>query len=240
MLIIPAIDLKNGKCVRLRQGRAEDATVYSADPVAVAAQWVAQGARRLHVVDLDGAFEGRPVHTALMAEIARACGAPVQAGGGLRTDAHVRRLLDAGIACAIVGTRAFSETDALTALAAEFGAALAVGIDARDGLVSVRGWVETTRVTAADLARRVEAAGVRTIVYTDISRDGMLEGVNADATGAMCRCVGCDVIASGGVSSARDVASLAALDRPNLVGAIVGKALYDGRADLRSLIAAAG
>lgn len=241
MVILPAIDLKDGKCVRLRQGKAEDVTVYSDSPVEQARAWVAQGARQLHVVDLDGAFAGEPRHTAVIREVIRAAGIPVEVGGGLRTDAHVEALIEAGAARVILGTRALEDADALARLAERFGGKIAVGIDARDGLVQVRGWVETTRTTATELARRVAGAGVRTIIYTDTATDGMLGGPNVPAMDRLCRAVPeCRVIASGGVSSPENVRALAALKRENLFGAIVGKALYDGRTTLAEMNQAAG
>lgn len=238
LAIYPAIDLQGGRCVRLRQGRADDATVYSDDPVATAKRWEAEGATHLHVVDLDGAFRGRPVHAGVIGRIAAAVRIPVQTGGGLRTDDDVDRILAAGAARAILGTRACADPDALRRLAARHGERLAVGIDARDGRVQVRGWTETLDLRAADLARTAEACGVRALIYTDTSRDGMLGGVNAAAMDALCAAVTCEVIASGGVSSAEDVRALRALGRANLRGAIVGKALYEGRATLPDLIAA--
>ncbi|MGI6496137.1 MAG: 1-(5-phosphoribosyl)-5-[(5-phosphoribosylamino)methylideneamino]imidazole-4-carboxamide isomerase [Kiritimatiellia bacterium] len=238
MIIFPAIDLKDGHCVRLRQGRADDATVYSDDPVAMARQWEDAGAEALHVVDLDGAFQGGPRHAELIARIVAAIRIPVQVGGGLRTDDDVARLLDAGARRAILGTRALDDPDALARLVARFGGGrIAVGIDARDGLVQVKGWVETSSTSAIDLAKRVESIGVRTLVYTDTATDGMLGGPNLQAQDEMCRAVSCQVIASGGVGSAADVQALAALGRPNLRGAIVGKALYDGRTTLAELLA---
>jgi phosphoribosylformimino-5-aminoimidazole carboxamide ribotide isomerase len=239
VVILPAIDLKDGKCVRLRQGKAEDATVYSGDPVAQAQAWLEQGAEQLHVVDLDGAFQGEPKHAAVIARIVEAIGIPVEVGGGLRTDAHIERLLGAGAARAIIGTRALESLDALAALVRRFGEKIAVGIDARDGFVQVKGWVETTGTRAVDLARQVEAAGVRTIIYTDTATDGMLGGPNLAAMGQMCRAVACRVIASGGVSAPEHVAALNALGCSNLYGAIVGKALYDGKTTLAALCAAA-
>lgn len=235
MLVIPAIDLKGGKCVRLKQGRADDVVTYSEDPVAMARQWVGQGATYLHVVDLDGAFEGRPVHTEIVARIARAIPIPLEIGGGLRTDDDVRAALDAGADRAIVGTRAWAEPEALKRLAAKYGERLAVGIDARDGMVQIKGWVETTAERAVDLARKAEGMGVRWVIYTDTSKDGMLAGVNARAMDEMCGAVSCRVIASGGVTSPADIAALKGLGRTNLAGAIVGKALYEGRVTLKAL-----
>ena len=235
MIIIPAIDLKDGRCVRLRQGRADDAKVYSENPVDMARHWVAEGGQYLHVVDLDGAFQGRPVHLDRIRDIVAAISIPVEVGGGLRTDADIQAVLDAGVARAIIGTRALADGPALERLADRFGERLAVGIDARDGFVQVKGWVETTGVRATDLAVRADRLGIRTLIFTDTATDGMMRGVNAPAIDALCAAVQCQVIASGGVSSADDVVALRALQRPNLLGAIVGKALYEGAVHLRDL-----
>lgn len=238
--IIPAIDLKGGRCVRLRQGLADEVTEYSDDPVAMARHWQEQGGRYLHVVDLDGAFAGIPSHSDVLQRITAAIDIPVEIGGGLRTDADIETVLAAGVDRAILGTRACEHPEQLAELVARFGPKrLAVGIDARDGMVQTKGWVETTSVKAVDLARAVEAAGVATIIYTDTSRDGMMVGVNADQMDAICAAVKCDVVASGGVSSTNDVCRLAALKRKNLVGAIVGKALYDHTVTLADLQTAA-
>lgn len=239
MIILPAIDLKGGKCVRLRQGKAEDVTVYSDDPVAQARTWLAQGAEQLHVVDLDGAFQGEPKHAEVIARIVRALGIPVEVGGGLRTDAHIERLLQAGVARAIIGTRALESLGALAALVKRFGDAIAVGIDARDGFVQVKGWVETTGTRAVELAKQVESVGVKTIIYTDTATDGMLGGPNLSAMRQMCGTVSCRIIASGGVSAPEHVTALRALGCENLYGAIVGKALYDGKTTLAAMKAAA-
>lgn len=239
MVVLPAIDLKDGKCVRLRQGKADAVTVYSDDPVAQAQAWLAQGAEQLHVVDLDGAFQGEPRHAEVIARIVKAIGIPVEVGGGLRTDAQIERLLEAGVARAIVGTRALEGIDALAALVRRFGEKIAVGIDARDGFVQVKGWVETTKTRAAELAKQVESVGVRTIIYTDTATDGMLGGPNLAAMREMCGTVACRVIASGGVSAPEHVTALKALGCPNLYGAIVGKALYDGKTTLAAMRAAA-
>lgn len=233
--VIPAIDLKDGKCVRLRQGRADDSKVYSEDPVGMARHWVSEGARYLHVVDLDGAFQGKPAHTAVIAKIVEAIDIPVEVGGGLRTDADIRSLLDVGVDRAILGTRAYAQPGMLKELAKRFGGRLAVGIDARNGQVQVKGWTETTGMRAVDLARDAEAAGIGTIIYTDTATDGMLEGPNVRALEEICNAVGCSVIASGGISAVRDVERLKKLGRSNLIGAIVGKALYEGRVQLSEL-----
>jgi phosphoribosylformimino-5-aminoimidazole carboxamide ribotide isomerase len=239
VIILPAIDLKDGKCVRLRQGKAEDVTVYSDDPVAQALKWLEQGAEQLHVVDLDGAFQGEPKHAEVIARIVRAIGIPVEVGGGLRTDAHIESLLGAGVARAIIGTRALESLVALEKLVGRFGDRIAVGIDARDGFVQVKGWVETTGTKAVDLAKQVESAGVRTIIYTDTATDGMLGGPNLAAMAQMCAAVSCRIIASGGVSAPAHVSALKALGFANLYGAIVGKALYDGKTTLAAMCAAA-
>jgi phosphoribosylformimino-5-aminoimidazole carboxamide ribotide isomerase len=237
--VIPAVDLKGGRCVRLTQGRAEALRVYSEDPVDMARHWEAEGARYLHVVDLDGAFQGRPVHTALVARMAAAVRIPLEVGGGLRTDDDLRRVLECGVDRAIVGTRAFADTEDLGRLAAVFGRRLAVGIDSRDGWVQVKGWVETTRRRATDLARDADRLGVATLICTDTATDGMLSGVSLDAVQMFCEAVECRVIASGGVSSAEDIKALKALRAPNLEGAVVGKALYEGKVRLKALLAVA-
>lgn len=233
--ILPAIDLKDGKCVRLKQGKADDSKVYAADPVAMAVQWYEQGAEYLHVVDLDGAFQGRPVHTDVIARIARAIPIPVEVGGGLRTDDDLAAVLRCGVSRGIVGTRAVAEKGDLKRLADKFGTGVAVGIDAKKGFVQVGGWVETTKMKAVDLAGIIDAAGIRTIIYTDTERDGMMAGTNVEAVDEICGAVKCDVIASGGVTSADDVKALLKLNRANLSGAIVGKALYEGTLKLADL-----
>ncbi len=239
MLIIPAIDLKDGRCVRLEQGRADLVTTYADDPAAMAVHWQAEGGRWLHVVDLDGAFEGRPVHGEAVRRIVDAIDIPVELGGGIRDDSHIAQALEMGVQRVILGTRACEHPDELAGLVDRFGSdRIAVGIDARDGWVQTRGWVETTRIRAQDLAVNVAGAGVNTILYTDTSRDGMLQGVNAEQIDLICGAVDCTVIASGGVTSTEDVKRLVALDRSNLAGVIVGKALYDGTVTMAELIAA--
>jgi phosphoribosylformimino-5-aminoimidazole carboxamide ribotide isomerase len=237
--IIPAIDIKDGKCVRLRQGRMDDSTVYSEDPVEMAKRWAAEGAGYLHVVDLDGAIQGKPVHTEVIGRIAASVKIPVEAGGGLREDKDIEALLNAGIRRAIIGTRAFGDAAALNGVIRRFGGRIAVGIDARDGMVQIKGWVETTGMKAAELAAQVDMMRVKTIIYTDTSVDGMLSGINAAVMGEICDKVRCNVIASGGIASASDVNALRSLNRRNLVGAIVGRALYEKRVTLQELIAAA-
>jgi phosphoribosylformimino-5-aminoimidazole carboxamide ribotide isomerase len=238
--IYPAIDIKDGRCVRLRQGRAEDAKVYSEDPVETARRWERAGAEALHVVDLDGAFCGTPVHTEVAGRIVRSVSIPVQLGGGLRTDGDIDAALAAGVRRAIIGTRAIEQGGGnLGEMAKRFGDRLAVSIDARSGRVQVRGWVETTGKPAVDLAREVCESGIHTIIFTDTATDGMLGGPNLRAIAGICKTVSCAVIASGGVSSADDARNLVGLGLPNLAGAIVGKALYEQSVTLAELMAAA-
>jgi len=240
MTILPAIDLKDGRCVRLRQGRAEDETVYSADPIAQAKDWRDQGATELHVVDLDGAFSGEPRHAELIAGIIKAFGGDVEVGGGIRTPEALRAVLESGAARAIIGSAALDDPEFLTAAVELYGDRIAVGIDARGGLVQTKGWVDTSDVKAVDLASAVEKAGVKTIIYTDTATDGMLGGPNLSQMAAICDAAkGCAITASGGVSSPYDIENLKALGRPNLRAAIVGKALYDGKTTLREMTVAA-
>ncbi len=237
MVILPAIDLKGGKCVRLRQGREDDVTVYGDDPAAQAADWRRQGGEELHVVDLDGAFAGTPQHAAVIAEIIKAFGGPVEVGGGLRTPEALAAVLDAGAARAIIGSAALENPEFLSTSVEIYGDRIAVGIDARNGFVQTRGWVETSATPATELARAVAAMGVATIIYTDTATDGMLGGPNLAQMAAICDAApNCSITASGGVSSVRDVQNLIALGKPNLRAAIVGKALYDGRVTLAELV----
>lgn len=236
MMIMPAIDMKGGKCVRLKQGRAEETTIYADDPLTVALQWEKEGAQYLHLVDLDGAFRGEPAHASIVLSIAARLHIPVEIGGGLRTDAQIQRYLDGGVNRVILGTRACESEGELKRLIDRFGNGLAVGIDARDGYVQVKGWTETTNLQAVDLAQKMDRIGVQTIIYTDTARDGMMRGVNISAMAAMCDAVHCSVVASGGVTTADDVRSLAALERTNLSGVIVGKALYEGTVTMKELL----
>ena len=240
MIILPAIDLKDGKCVRLRQGRADDVTVYGDDPAAQARDWREQGGRELHVVDLDGAFAGEPKHADVIRRIIAAFGGPVEVGGGLRTPDALRAVLEAGATRAIIGSAALEDPSFLTKAYELYGERIAVGIDARDGFVQTKGWVETTQVKATDLAAAVAKIGIQTIIYTDTATDGMLGGPNLTQMAAICDAAPtCQITASGGVSSPYDVENLKALERPNLRAAIVGKALYDGRTTLRDMNLAA-
>ena len=240
MIILPAIDLKDGKCVRLRQGRADDVTVYGDDPARQAKDWRDQGGRELHVVDLDGAFAGTPRHAEVIRRIIEAFGGPVEVGGGLRTPEALNAVIEAGAARAIIGSAALEDPEFLSNAVELYGDRIAVGIDARNGFVQTKGWVETTQVKATDLAAAVSKIGVRTIIYTDTATDGMLGGPNLTQMAAICDAApDCQITASGGVSSPYDVENLKALERPNLRAAIVGKALYDGRTTLREMNVAA-
>jgi phosphoribosylformimino-5-aminoimidazole carboxamide ribotide isomerase len=238
MIILPAIDLKDGRCVRLRQGLADEVTVYSDDPVDMALHWVAEGGEFLHVVDLDGAFKGTPAHLDVIARIVNAIPIPVEVGGGLRSDDDIQRVLDVGVARAIIGTRAFADPDSLAATVERFGDKVAVGIDARDGRVQVKGWVETTDMLAVDLARKADSVGVKTLIVTDTATDGMMVGTNVAAMDEICKAVSCNVIASGGVTAPADVSALTALGHSNLYGAIVGKALYEKSTTITDMKAA--
>ena len=241
MIILPAIDLKGGVCVRLRQGRADDVTTYNDDPASQARDWRAQGGRELHVVDLDGAFAGTPRHAEVIGSIIKAFGGPVEVGGGLRTPEALAAVLEAGAARAIIGSAALENPEFITRAVEQYGERIAVGIDARDGFVQTHGWVKTTAVKATELAKAMAAIGVKTIIYTDTATDGMLGGPNLAQMAAICDAAPeCSITASGGVSSPRDVSNLIALARPNLRAAIVGKALYDGRTTLAEMNAAAG
>ena len=240
MIILPAIDLKDGKCVRLRQGRAEDVTVYGDDPAEQAKDWADQGGKELHVVDLDGAFAGTPKHAEVIRRIIEAFRGPVEVGGGLRTQEALRAVIEAGATRAIIGSAALEDPEFLTSAVELYGDKIAVGIDARNGFVQTKGWVETTQVKATDLAEAVARIGVKTIIYTDTATDGMLGGPNLSQMAAICDAAPtCQITASGGVSSPYDVANLKALERSNLRAAIVGKALYDGRTTIKEMNIAA-
>ena len=228
MLLYPAIDLMNGQAVRLRQGRAEDKTVYSDDPAAVAREWAERGGDWLHVVDLDAAFSGEQSNLEIVKRIAGEIALPVQLGGGLRDEAAIERALAAGVARVVIGTRAAESPDFVARAVERFGGdKIAVGIDARDGMVAVKGWTLTTGLSALDLARGAAEAGAAAIIYTDITTDGMLQGPNLVATAEVVRAVPVGVIASGGVSSAADLVKLEQIG--GLAGAIIGRALFDGR-----------
>jgi phosphoribosylformimino-5-aminoimidazole carboxamide ribotide isomerase len=237
MIIYPAIDIKGGRCVRLTQGRADAETVYAEDPASVATDFKAAGSVWVHAVDLDGAFSGEPRNLAVVERIVT-LGLKVQLGGGLRTRASVDRALSLGVARVVIGTRAAESEAFISELVAAHGDRVAVGIDAKSGMVAVKGWVDTTKSTALDMARRMASLGVTTIIHTDVGTDGMLTGPNFGAQEAMLDAVNARVIASGGVSRRQDVIGLLELERrrPNLDGVIVGKALYEGRVALGDLL----
>lgn len=233
MLIIPAIDLKDGECVRLRQGRMDDSTVFSGKPVDMAARWVDAGARRLHLVDLNGAFAGEPVNGEVVKDIARAYpGLPIQIGGGIRSGETIEAYLKAGVEYVIIGTKAVKEPDFVTEMCQQFPGHIIVGIDAKKGLVATDGWAEVTEVKAADLAKRFESDGVSSIVYTDIDRDGMMQGVNVEATLAMAKASSIPVIASGGITNMDDIVALNKVANQGILGAITGRAIYEGTLDV--------
>ena len=234
--VVPAVDLKAGRCVRLLQGRADAETVFSDDPVAMARRWQDSRARRLHVVDLDGAFAGRPSQTELVRAMIAAVRIPVQVGGGLREIAHVEMVLEAGARWAIVGTRAALDPAFLGQVCERFGEQVMVGIDASDGRVAVDGWTRVLDLDAIALARDAAAAGAAAIIYTDIARDGTQNGPNLWSTEAVAKAAGIDVFASGGVGSLDDIRQLATV--PDLAGVIVGRALYSGAVDLGAALAA--
>lgn len=233
MLIIPAIDLKDGKCVRLRQGRMEDDTVFDDNPVDVAKRWLDQGARRIHLVDLDGAFAGEPRNAQVVREVCEISGdVPVQIGGGIRSLETAQAYIDAGVRYLIIGTLAVKAPDFVDGLCQRFPDQVIVGLDANDGFVATEGWAEASTVTAVSLAQRFQDVGVSAIVYTDISRDGMMQGVNTEATAALADAVNIPIIASGGVSTIADIESLGMQMHRGISGAIVGRALYEGSLEL--------
>jgi len=231
VILFPAIDLKNGEAVRLRQGDMARATVFNRDPVEQARTFAALGFEYLHVVDLDGAFAGKPVNAGTVARILAAIKIPAQLGGGIRDRAAIEGWLAKGVARVIIGTAAVRDPALVKEAAKEFPGRIAVGLDARDGKVAVEGWAETSQLSALEIALRFEDAGVAAIVYTDVNRDGMLQGLNIDATIALAEAISIPVIASGGLASLDDVRSLLAPRAHRLAGAIVGRALYDGRLD---------
>ncbi len=240
MIIFPAIDLKDGQCVRLVQGQAEAKTVYSDNPGQIAASFEKQGARYLHVVDLDGAFTGSPRNRSAIEAIAASINIPFQVGGGLRSVDEVRQVLERGAARAIVGTGAVKSPDLVKQLLDSFGEErIVVGIDARQGMVAVEGWVETSSLSALEFGHYMKSMGVKTCVFTDISRDGLLKGPNLVSTRQMAEKTGLNIIASGGVSSWQNIKDLKALESWGVVGAIIGKALYDGKIDLIQALQAA-
>lgn len=233
MLIIPAIDLKDGKCVRLRQGLMEDSTVFSDDPVAMAQKWVDAGCRRLHLVDLNGAFAGEPVNGGVVKAIAGAFpDLPIQIGGGIRDLATCESYLEAGVSYLIIGTKAVKEPEFVTEACKTFLGHIIVGLDAKEGLVATDGWAEVSNIQATELAKRFAQDGVSSIVYTDIARDGMMQGVNVEQTVNMARASSIPVIASGGITNMDDIKALAEVAGESILGAITGRAIYEGTLDV--------
>jgi phosphoribosylformimino-5-aminoimidazole carboxamide ribotide isomerase len=233
MLLIPAIDLKDGQCVRLRQGRMDDVTVFSDDPVAVADRWVAAGAQRLHLVDLDGAASGQPVNTESIRRIvAQYPELPIQLGGGIRTTEDAEVYMDLGVQYLIVGTQAVRQPHFVKDLCLEFPGHVFVGLDAKEGRVAVNGWSKLSRHDVVDLAQVYERDGVEAIVYTDISRDGMMTGVSLESTVRLAQAINIPVIASGGVTNLDDIRALCAVEDEGVSGVIIGRALYEGTLDL--------
>ncbi len=233
MLLIPAIDLKNGKCVRLRQGRMDDVTEFSDDPISVAARWVDAGAKRLHIVDLDGAAAGRPTNAGIIRDIvAQFPDVPIQIGGGIRDEDTVQAYLEAGVQFAIIGTKAISAPHFVNDVCLEFPGHIIVGLDAKDGKVAIDGWSKLSHHDVVDIAQRFEQDGVAAIIYTDITRDGMMAGLNIEATVALARAVNVPIIASGGVTDLGDIKALCEVAGEGITGVIIGRALYEGTIDL--------
>ncbi len=236
MIVIPAIDLKEGKCVRLEQGLMDRDTVFNDDPAAQALEWQAQGAELLHIVDLDGAFAGEPKNRSAIEAIIKAIAIPAQLGGGIRDIPTIEAYLGLGLARVIIGTAAQRNPELVREACAKFPGRIVVGIDARDGMVAVQGWAEVTGITAVELAKKFEGFGVSAIIYTDISRDGMLQGPNIEATRTLAESVAIPVIASGGVSSLKDIKNLMGIETSGVSGVITGKAVYTGAIRLSEAI----
>ncbi len=232
LLVIPAIDLKDGKCVRLKQGRMDQGTVYSDDPAEIAGRWVAAGAKRLHVVDLNGAFAGKPVNAGVVeAIVARYPNVPVQVGGGIRDEETIQAYLDAGVRYVILGTKAVNVPHFVGDMCVEFPGHIMVGLDAKDGKVAIDGWSKLSGHDVIDLAQKYQNEGVDAIIYTDIGRDGMLTGVNIEATQRLAESISIPVIASGGITNLDDIRKLCAIADSGVMGAITGRALYEGTLD---------
>jgi len=232
MLLIPAIDIKEGKCVRLRQGIMEDSTVFSDSPVSMADKWVELGAKRIHLVDLDGAFAGKPANEDVINEIAeRHPNVPIQIGGGIRDEKTIEGYLNAGVQYVIIGTRAVNEPEFIADIANEYASNIIIGLDAKDGIVAVDGWAKLSKHNVIDLAQRFEGDGVHAIIYTDIARDGMMQGVNIEATKKLADAVTIPIVASGGVTNMDDLIALQKIEESGVSGVITGRAIYEGSLD---------
>jgi phosphoribosylformimino-5-aminoimidazole carboxamide ribotide isomerase len=232
MLIIPAIDLKDGQCVRLKQGRMEDDTIFSNEPVAIAERWIKAGARRLHIVDLNGAFAGKPINAEVIHQIVEAFPEiPIQVGGGIRDEETIQAYLDIGVRYVIIGTKAVQTPHFVTEACLGFPGHIIVGLDAKNGKIATDGWSKLSHHTAIDLAQRFEQDGVEAIVFTDISRDGMLQGLNIDSTVELAQSINIPVIASGGITTIDDIKALCEVAEEGIMGAITGRAIYEGTLD---------
>ncbi|MEJ2166326.1 MAG: 1-(5-phosphoribosyl)-5-[(5-phosphoribosylamino)methylideneamino]imidazole-4-carboxamide isomerase [Desulfobacterales bacterium] len=238
MIIIPAVDIKNGKCVRLVQGRKEDETIFSDDPAAMAQRWAQAGAELIHVIDLDGAFEKSPQNLDAVKKIVETVDAPIQLGGGIRNEQTVRRFLDMGVERLIIGTEAIHHPEFVERISNIYPGRIVVGIDARQGLVAIEGWTETTRIKAVDLAKRFENCGLAAVNFTDIYRDGMQTGPNIEETRRLAEAIDIPVVASGGVATLQDIYNLLPLEAVGVVGIITGKALYSGTLDFKAALRA--
>lgn len=236
MLIIPAVDIKNGKCVRLLQGRMDDETVYSDDPHAMASKWTRLGAQLIHVIDLDGAFAKTPQNTGSIRKILESVNVPIQLGGGIRNEETVHMYLEMGVKRVIIGTGAIKKPEFVKTVCKTYPGQIVVGIDARNGKVAIDGWTQTTRIEAMELAKEFEDCGVAAINFTDIHRDGMQTGPNLDATLRLAEALSIPVVASGGVSSIEDIKNLLPLETAGVAGVIIGKALYSGKLDLKAAL----
>lgn len=235
MILIPAIDLKDGKCVRLKRGIMEDSTIFSDNPVEVARGWVQKGAKRLHLVDLNGAFAGKPMNLEVVMQITREFpNVPVQIGGGIRTMEIAQNYIDAGVKYLIIGTMAIDNPQFVIDLCSTFPDQIIVGLDANDGLVATKGWAQQTDKSVIDVAKDFEEYGVHSIIYTDIARDGMMGGVNVEATDALAKHTTIPIIASGGITSIDDITNLNNTGNDNIIGAITGRAIYEGTLDFES------
>lgn len=232
MLIIPAIDLKNGQCVRLRQGRMEDETIFSNDPIAVAGRWVKAGARRLHIIDLDGAFAGKPVNADVIQKIAKTYpDLPIQVGGGIRDIDTIQTYLETGVQYVIIGTKAVNSPHFVSDACLEFSGSIIVGLDAREGKIATEGWSKMSRQNVIDMAKHFEEDGVEAIIFTDISRDGMMSGLNVESTAQLARAVSIPIIAAGGITSLADIQALCDAKEMGIIGAVTGRAIYEGTLD---------